>query len=43
MEDKPIKEIAIITGINENTVKSHLSRAKSNLETHLKSIGYERG
>ncbi|HCV15689.1 MAG TPA: RNA polymerase subunit sigma-70 [Rikenellaceae bacterium] len=43
MEDKPIKEISIITGINENTVKSHLSRAKSNLETHLKSIGYERG
>ena len=42
MEDKPIKEIALITGINENTVKSHLSRAKSNLETHLKSIGYER-
>lgn len=42
MEDKPIKEIAQITGINENTVKSHLSRAKVNLETHLKKIGYER-
>jgi RNA polymerase sigma-70 factor (ECF subfamily) len=43
MEDKPIKEITAITGINENTVKSHLSRAKTNLEAHLKNIGYERG
>lgn len=42
MEDKSIKEIGIITGIKENTVKSHLSRAKSNLEQHLKQIGYER-
>lgn len=42
MEDKSIKEIAQITAIKENTVKSHLSRAKSNLLDHLKKIGYER-
>lgn len=42
MEDKSIKEISIITGTPENTIKSHLSRARSNLSTHLKTIGYER-
>ncbi len=42
MEDKSIKDISDITGIKENTIKSHLSRAKSNLSDHLKSIGYER-
>lgn len=42
MEDKSLKEIAKITDININTVKSHLSRAKSHMSEHLKSIGYER-
>lgn len=42
MEDKSIKEISQITAIKENTVKSHLSRAKSNLQEHLKKVGYER-
>lgn len=42
MEDKSIKEISQITSIKENTVKSHLSRAKINLFDHLKKIGYER-
>lgn len=42
MEDKSLKEISQITAIKENTVKSHLSRAKSNLHEHLKKIGYER-
>lgn len=43
MEDKSIKDISVITGFKENTVKSHLLRAKANLSEHLKSIGYERG
>ncbi|MFA6770362.1 MAG: RNA polymerase sigma factor [Bacteroidales bacterium] len=42
MEDKSIKEISNITAIKENTVKSHLSRAKSNLLDHLKKVGHER-
>ena len=42
MEDKSIKEIAAITGIKENTVKSHLSRAKANISDYLKHTGYER-
>lgn len=42
MEDKSIKEISAITGITENTIKSHLSRARTNLSEHLKTIGYER-
>ncbi len=41
MEDKSIKEISLITGIKENTVKSHLSRAKTNLSEYLKNSGYE--
>ncbi len=41
MEDKSIKEISLITGIKENTVKSHLSRAKTNLSEYLKNRGYE--
>ena len=42
MEDKSIKDISEITAIKENTIKSHLSRAKINISQHLKSIGYER-
>jgi RNA polymerase sigma-70 factor, ECF subfamily len=42
MEDKSIKDISDITLMKENTVKSHLLRAKTNLSEHLKSIGYER-
>ncbi|PKO98950.1 MAG: RNA polymerase subunit sigma-70 [Bacteroidetes bacterium HGW-Bacteroidetes-8] len=42
MEDKSIKDISEITAIKENTIKSHLSRAKTNISQHLKSIGYER-
>ncbi len=42
MEDKSLKEISKITGIKENTIKSHLSRAKANLGEHLKKSGYER-
>lgn len=42
MEDKSLKEISKITDIQVNTVKSHLSRAKTHMSEHLKSIGYER-
>ncbi|MGE4587757.1 MAG: RNA polymerase sigma factor [Mangrovibacterium sp.] len=42
MEEKSIKEVSSITGIKENTVKSHLSRGKKKLAEHLTSIGYER-
>jgi len=43
MEDKSIKEISKITDIPVNTVKSHLSRAKTHISEHLKTIGYEKG
>ena len=42
MEDQNLKEISGITGMPENTVKSHLSRARGNLSNHLNTIGYER-
>lgn len=42
MEDRTLKEIAKITEMPENTVKSHLFRAKSKMSDYLKSIGYER-
>ena len=40
MEDKSLKEISKITDFPVNTVKSHLSRAKTHMSEHLKSIGY---
>lgn len=42
MEDRSTKEISVITGMPENTIKSHLSRARGNLSNHLNRIGYER-
>ena len=36
MEDKPIKDVAAITGLPEGTVKSHISRAKAKLVKFLK-------
>jgi RNA polymerase sigma-70 factor (ECF subfamily) len=41
MEDKSLKDVSKITGFPVNTVKSHLSRAKTHLSEHLLSIGYE--
>jgi len=40
VEGQSIKEIAQITGMNENTVKSHLLRGKKNLAEYLRKNGY---
>lgn len=39
MEDRPIREISEITGMNANTVKSHLSRARMHLKGYLSEKG----
>jgi len=41
VEEQSIKDIAVITGMNENTVKSHLLRGKQNLANYLKRNGYD--
>lgn len=38
----PIEQISKITGITENTVKSHLKRGKEKLANYLKQNGYDR-
>ncbi|MBQ9215508.1 MAG: RNA polymerase sigma factor [Prevotella sp.] len=38
----PIDQISKITGMNENTVKSHLKRGKDKLANYLKQNGYDR-
>ena len=40
VEGQSIKEISVITGLNENTVKSHLLRGKKNLAQYLRKNGY---
>lgn len=40
VEGQSIKEIAVITGLNENTVKSHLLRGKKSLAQYLRKHGY---
>lgn len=40
IDGQPIELIAKITGMPENTVKSHLRRGKENLTTYLKANGY---
>ncbi len=42
MEGQTIDHIAEITGINTNTIKSHLARGKHKLVTYLKANGYDR-
>jgi RNA polymerase sigma-70 factor (ECF subfamily) len=42
MEEKPLKDIAVITGVLVNTVKSHLRRAKEHLKIYLEQLGYEK-
>ena len=43
MEEKSLKEIAVITRMPVNTVKAHLSRGRLHVSEHLKAIGHERG
>ena len=38
----PIDEISKITGISDNTVKSHLRRGKEKMTVYLKQNGYDR-
>ena len=38
----PIEQISKITGIPENTVKSHLKRGKDKMTNYLKENGYDR-
>ena len=38
----PIDEISKITGISDNTVKSHLRRGKEKMTIYLKQNGYDR-
>jgi RNA polymerase sigma-70 factor (ECF subfamily) len=38
----PIDQIGKITGIAENTVKSHLRRGKEKMANYLKQNGYDR-
>lgn len=38
----PIDEISKITGIGENTVKSHLKRGKEKMANYLRQNGYDR-
>lgn len=41
MEGQPIDKIALITGLAEGTVKSHLSRGKHKLANFLRNNGYD--
>ena len=38
----PIDQISKITGMNDNTVKSHLKRGKEKMANYLKENGYDR-
>ena len=40
VEDQPIKTVAKITGLNENTVKSHIRRGREKIATFLKANNY---
>jgi len=40
IDGEPIDQIALITGMPENTVKSHLRRGKVRLTNYLKQNGY---
>ena len=42
IEGYAINEISDITGMPQNTVKSHLKRGKEKLATYLRNNGYDR-
>ena len=42
IDGQPIDKISDITGIPQNTVKSHLKRGKDKLSSYLKENGYDR-
>ena len=42
IDGQPIDKISDITGIPQNTVKSHLKRGKEKLTNYLKENGYDR-
>ena len=42
IDGHPIDEISDITGLPQNTVKSHLKRGKEKLTDYLKANGYDR-
>jgi len=42
IEDCSLKDVAKITGMKENTVKSHLKRGKEKMKTYLTQNGYDR-
>ena len=42
IDGRSISDIADITGINEGTIKSHISRGKQKMTEYLKSNGYGR-
>lgn len=42
IEDLSIKQVAHITNLNENTVKSHIARGKEKLKKSLSTHGYDR-
>ena len=42
IDGHPIDEISDITGLPQNTVKSHLKRGKDKLTDYLKANGYDR-
>ncbi|MCO6026050.1 RNA polymerase sigma factor [Prevotella cerevisiae] len=42
IEGQPIEKIAEISGLNSNTVKSHLLRGKEKLANYLRKNGYDR-
>jgi RNA polymerase sigma-70 factor (ECF subfamily) len=41
IDGQPIDQIAKITGMQENTVKSHLRRGKEKMKNYLKENGYD--
>lgn len=41
MEELPIKDIASITHLQQNTIKSHLHRGRSKIKSFLTQYGYE--